>query len=404
MRARSADVTGSSPRVRGKLGRRVQRARELRLIPARAGKTGVLALTCCLLPAHPHACGETRRRPSRRRARRAHPRVCGENGHAPCSVGCGGGSSPRVRGKRAPGGRQGPVLGLIPACAGKTSRGSRRWPRCSAHPRACGENAGTPLALLGTRGSSPRVRGKPAAASTFPALSGLIPACAGKTRGCSRAGTPRPAHPRACGENDVHAEASVRFEGSSPRVRGKRAPPSSAGHRGRLIPARAGKTRKPPASPPPETAHPRACGENDVPAAPVLPQLGSSPRVRGKRGHPPGHRVGAGLIPARAGKTARGGRPPRASRAHPRACGENRHCEGGAHGERGSSPRVRGKRPEPRPGFSRLRLIPARAGKQERRSRSPRGARLIPARAGKTTWTASGGRGTAAHPRVCGEN
>ena len=334
------------------------------------------------------------------------------------------GSSPRVRGKQVcwrslaasfrllptragkldgghhGGGRE----GLIPACAGKTAMRHVPSGVVAAHPRVCGENEHQEAVKAQYSGSSPRVRGKPAAASTFPALSGLIPACAGKTRGCSRAGTPRPAHPRACGENDVHAEASVRFEGSSPRVRGKRAPPSSAGHRGRLIPARAGKTRKPPASPPPETAHPRACGENDVPAAPVLPQLGSSPRVRGKRGHPPGHRVGAGLIPARAGKTARGGRPPRASRAHPRACGENRHCEGGAHGERGSSPRVRGKRPEPRPGFSRLRLIPARAGKQERRSRSPRGARLIPARAGKTTWTASGGRGTAAHPRVCGEN
>ena len=326
-------------------------------------------------------------------------RACRENGGDPKKTNTSDGSSPRVRGKppRHPVGGAHPRL--IPARAGKTwSRtASGRTPR--AHPRACGENVTLPVSIVVYGGSSPRVRGKPHQQRHPLTRARLIPARAGKTRGCSRAGTPRPAHPRACGENDVHAAASGRFGGSSPRVRGKRAPPSSAGHRGRLIPARAGKTRKPPASPPPETAHPRACGENDVPAAPVLPQLGSSPRVRGKRGHPPGHRVGAGLIPARAGKTARGGRPPRASRAHPRACGENRHCEGGAHGERGSSPRVRGKRPEPRPGFSRLRLIPARAGKQERRSRSPRGARLIPARAGKTAWTASGGPRTAARVR-----
>ena len=202
----------------------------------------------------------------------------------------------------------------------------------------------------------------------------------------------------------MHAEASVRFEGSSPRVRGKRAPPSSAGHRGRLIPARAGKTRKPPASPPPETAHPRACGENDVPAAPVLPQLGSSPRVRGKRGHPPGHRVGAGLIPARAGKTGtvKGART--VNEAHPRACGENGLSLGLGFRGSGSSPRVRENRsavhdPPAVPGSS-----PRVRGKRPGPQAVGVGPRLIPACAGKTRSASAAARAARAHPRVCGEN
>ena len=71
-----------------------------------------------------------------------------------------------------------------------------------------------------------------------------------------------------------------------------------------LIPARAGKTDALARRRKMATAHPRACGENRHVIQSAAPTPGSSPRVRGK------HRVGgllgddAGLIPARAGKTA----------------------------------------------------------------------------------------------------
>ena len=293
------------------------------------------------------------------------------------------GSSPRVRGK--------PRISLSPS----SSPGSSR---------ACRENGGDPKKTNTSDGSSPRVRGKPPRHPVGGAHPRLIPARAGKTWSRTASGrTPR-AHPRACGENVTLPVSIVVYGGSSPRVRGK---PHQQRHpltRARLIPARAGKTRGCSRAGTPRPAHPRACGENTKASGVPSSGDGSSPRVRGKRCSCGAGSSAVGLIPARAGETRAPTRAPGGRGAHPRACGENRHCEGGAHGERGSSPRVRGKRPEPRPGFSRLRLIPARAGKQERRSRSPRGARLIPARAGKTTWTASGGRGTAAHPRVCGEN
>ena len=172
--------------------------------------------------------------------------------------------------------------------------------------------------------------------------------------------------------------------GSSPRVRGKLLGFRDNATRPGLIPARAGKTPPPSASPSRSSAHPRACGENPPGRAPRTPPGGSSPRVRGKpaelpRGHSP-----VRLIPARAGKTRAGHRGTVRSRAHPRACGENCTPRRGGRAGNGSSPRVRGKQTPYRRRLDAGRLIPARAGKT-----GPAHAACSPARA---------------HPRACGEN
>ena len=52
------------------------------------------------------------------------------------------------------------VLGLIPACAGKTDDEVGVPLVEGAHPRVCGENAAVFNAVAGAAGSSPRVRGK----------------------------------------------------------------------------------------------------------------------------------------------------------------------------------------------------------------------------------------------------
>ena len=71
--------SGSSPQVRGKLALIEQKAKEIRLIPAGAGKTsGYLD----------HTIGET-----------AHPRRCGENYALVVGHETQDGSSPQVRGK-----------------------------------------------------------------------------------------------------------------------------------------------------------------------------------------------------------------------------------------------------------------------------------------------------------------
>ena len=96
----SLGVSGSSPRVRGKLvGHRPRRARP-GLIPACAGKTDATMVSAVTVPAH--------------------PRVCGENSMDGLVVNRETGSSPRVRGKHADPRTARAVPGLIPACAGKT--------------------------------------------------------------------------------------------------------------------------------------------------------------------------------------------------------------------------------------------------------------------------------------------
>ena len=111
-------------------------------------------------------------------------------------------------------------------------------------------------------------------------------------------------------------------------------------------------------------AHPRVCGENAMVCPISTSNRGSSPRVRGKRLGQEHVAGGEGLIPACAGKTLRSGRRLWPVWAHPRVCGENH----------GGGVRGRGVR------------------------------RLIPACAGKTRGGAHLLQPGPAHPRVCGEN
>ena len=90
---------------------------------------------------------------------------------------------------------------------------------------------------------------------------------------------------------------------------------------------------------------------------------GSSPRVRGKHSLDRRIRRSRGLIPARAGKTVGGSRIGAHRQAHPRVCGENWDCVRPIARPKGSSPRVRGKRPDPLAHAVDEGLIPARAGK-----------------------------------------
>ena len=193
-----------------------------------------------------------------------------------------GGSSPRVRGKRGHGSHGIRAGGLIPACAGKT--GWLRGRNCDlgAHPRVCGENLLSIRFQVLHPGSSPRVRGKHIRAESARRGLGLIPACAGKTTWLAPSATPSQAHPRVCGENRPLASKNLSYAGSSPRVRGKPAFDFDRSSSEGLIPACAGKTKQPKPSRNPPTAHPRVCGENWIVSVCFSSPPGSSPRVRGK--------------------------------------------------------------------------------------------------------------------------
>ena len=132
---------GSSPRGRGKQPRLGLIPVDMRLIPARAGKTFARSIRSTSL--------------------RAHPRAGGENVVLRQLSGVQAGSSPRGRGK------QGDSLAA--------------WRRSMAHPRAGGENLPSRQASRLICGSSPRGRGKPTPDPSRVCVGGLIPARAGKT-------------------------------------------------------------------------------------------------------------------------------------------------------------------------------------------------------------------------------
>ena len=192
---------------------------------------------------------------------------------------------------------------------------------------------------------------------------GPCPVGAGKTSTPPPASSPGSAPPRAGGENVNRIPWCSRRRGSSPRgrensavgrprsstsgspprVRGKLRRLAALRLGARLIPARAGKTRSARCDSTCGSAHPRACGENDPLPGPSDGLLGSSPRVRGK--HAPDERrfPQPGLIPACAGKTFSQMSASAARQAHPRVCGENTSRPAKRTSGAGSSPRVRGK-------------------------------------------------------------
>ena len=90
-----------------------------------------------------------------------HPRVCGELVMLECR--------PAVE------------IRFIPACAGNSWLGTRRWLTSSAHPRVCGELLIDETRALLDDGSSPRVRGTRRGVFAEQAFERFIPACAGNS-------------------------------------------------------------------------------------------------------------------------------------------------------------------------------------------------------------------------------
>ena len=172
--------------------------------------------------------------------------------------------------------------------------------------------------------------------------------------------------------------------GSSPLTRGK--PSSSVRHgcRTRLIPAHAGKTARGVAHSKSGGAHPRSRGENSKTVNRTAIARGSSPLTRGKQRGTGRVFIPAGLIPAHAGKTGSQRLHSSAGAAHPRSRGENLAEQGWDAPALGSSPLTRGKLSVVVEWFQTNGLIPAHAGK----TRSDPG----PLHRGK------------AHPRSRGEN
>ena len=217
-------------------------------------------------------------------------------------------------------------------------------------------------------GSSPLTRGKRLPCLGTTCRSGLIPAHAGKTNPPRReGGKPQGSSPLTRGKHLVFGAPRYRAPGSSPLTRGKLRRSHVRPRAPRLIPAHAGKTRGCASLPGLSRAHPRSRGENAVEGLLGQVGMGSSPLTRGKPERSTRQTPSHGLIPAHAGKTTTSMRSPKTSRAHPRSRGENDLLQRVAPVTQGSSPLTRGKRLRTLLRQYRDRLIPAHAGKTSRR-------------------------------------
>ena len=128
------------------------------------------------------------------------PRTCGEKSVQLSQYRVKPGSPPHVRGKEtvlrcAVGAHR-----ITPAYTGKS--GSLRFStaRCRDHPRVCGEKEMFFALLLILVGSPPRMRGKDLRYLVEMPLVGITPACAGKSPKESGGSPGQRDHPRMCGE------------------------------------------------------------------------------------------------------------------------------------------------------------------------------------------------------------
>ena len=234
-------------------------------------------------------------------------------------------------------------LRIIPAHAGQTTNQNAHGVSTSDHPRACGANQTWRHERGRRHGSSPRMRGKLAAANLFHAGVRIIPAHAGQTYVTSDGNNNGPDHPRACGANSLPMTFIIDRNGSSPRMRGKLGHVHDRAGEARIIPAHAGQTFRRSASCTRWPDHPRACGANACATSSDISRSGSSPRMRGKlelRKQPDGR---VRIIPAHAGQTPTSPSEAPATSDHPRACGANPLSLSHRAVTPGSSPRMRGK-------------------------------------------------------------
>ena len=212
-------------------------------------------------------------------------------------------------------------LGIIPARAGFTSPRGRRCRAGSDHPRSRGVYERYGSASVGDLGSSPLARGLHDARAVAADDRRIIPARAGFTwRSCRRC-TGRRDHPRSRGVYASTVRTSSAALGSSPLARGLRPRSPDRDGADRIIPARAGFTRRRRGAALSAEDHPRSRGVYYSPCDRSSMSLGSSPLARGLRGGQGPAAVEAGIIPARAGFTR--SRPPltRPRPDHPRSRG-----------------------------------------------------------------------------------
>ena len=190
----------------------------------------------------------------------------------------------------------------------------------------------------------------------------IIPARAGFTPPWGRSGRERRDHPRSRGGYWRSTRTSQKGAGSSPLARGLPGTVPGSPAAGRIIPARAGFTRRWPRRRRAPPDHPRSRGVYTSSRTGTRLRAGSSPLARGLLDGARGQERGVRIIPARAGFTRHGGRQARCGWDHPRSRGVYLPLSYNDWLRAGSSPLARGLLPAAIKEAAAMRIIPARAG------------------------------------------
>ena len=169
-------------------------------------------------------------------------------------------------------------------------------------------------------------------------------------------------HPRSRGVYRLVRAPLKASRGSSPLARGLRERRDRPVDQDRIIPARAGFTRRARAAGGCRWDHPRSRGVYRARLVSAARRAGSSPLARGLPGVADGGRTVSGIIPARAGFTGIFYTPHSEDWDHPRSRGVYTASRAGAYSGMGSSPLARGLHRNQRRGHEESRIIPARAG------------------------------------------
>ena len=239
-----------------------------------------------------------------------------------CYSWCGySGSSPLARGLRPRPSPRTRTRRIIPARAGFTPQAAGTRPRPGDHPRSRGVYPEAPGMASASWGSSPLARGLPRML-TWTARSGrIIPARAGFTRKRPVGSRRYPDHPRSRGVYVRRENRRAGRKGSSPLARGLLTDDGRKRAALRIIPARAGFTVRFEGGPPADGDHPRSRGVYSSGTRVPRRERGSSPLARGLLLFMVRIFFLRGIIPARAGFTHALPGGSSASSDHPRSRG-----------------------------------------------------------------------------------
>ena len=191
-----------------------------------------------------------------------HPRSCGKDKEVPDWILNLLGSPPLVRERLIAILVIYPHQGITPARAGKTCRSVNRGCIFRDHPRSCGKDDDTITFLQVNRGSPPLVRERLIVEFAHHRLVGITPARAGKTMRDKFTEWLVQDHPRSCGKDWCKISYAAQIGGSPPLVRERLLELAIGCANHGITPARAGKTASTITTETDGGDHPRSCGKD----------------------------------------------------------------------------------------------------------------------------------------------